>query len=130
MELKFAVQRGWPKQRIQSLSRLLVQQSKTSASLKVGVTSNYRNRRNYYSTYESQYTEMVLIYRTNSLENATTVERELIDMHWDILDNERAGGGGQLGQGQKPYYVYLVRRPKAATRSRASTGGRTGKRTR
>ena len=50
---------------------------------------------------------MVLIYRTSSVKNAQSVERRLIDTHWEYIDNERGGGAGNLGW--PPYYVYLVR---------------------
>ncbi len=114
------IKTGWPDRQFPSLSHLLQQYALNSASLKVGVTSNYRNRSNYYNAYETRYTEMVLVYKTNSAKNAHAIERKLIDRHLGVLKNERGGGGGRLSQGQPPYYVYIVRSPKSARRNRGS----------
>ena len=121
---------GHPVPILPTLSKLVQRYNRNSALLKVGVTSDPVRRSYHYSATEKQYTEMVVIYETRSVWNAIKVEKQLIEWHWGILENERAGGGGPLQEGDLRYYVYLVRSPKPARSNRGSVSRSSGRRPR
>ena len=52
------------------------------------------------------YSEMIVIYKTQSLRNVRYVESALIEEYGG--DNSIGGGGGPITG--PPYYVYIVRR--------------------
>jgi hypothetical protein len=58
--------------------------------------------------YGSRYDEMILIYRTTSIQNVRQWEDRLLEVFKDKSDNLYIGGGRSAGEG--PYYVYLVRK--------------------
>jgi hypothetical protein len=70
---------------------------------KIGVTSNPATR---FGRYKRQYDEMILVYKTISLNWVRDLEAELIDHNWEIADNFIGGGGGRMGR--PPYFVYVV----------------------
>jgi hypothetical protein len=51
---------------------------------------------------------MIVVYSSNSIENISRLEFDLIDYNADWSDNAIAGGGGNYGW--PPYYLYLVRK--------------------
>lgn len=78
---------------------------------RVGITNNPTRRA---ASYGGEYSEMVLLYRTDSLKNAREWEEELItyftSAQTDRLDNLYIGGGRSAEAG--PFHVYVVvRRP-------------------
>lgn len=50
---------------------------------------------------------MVVIYETNSIENARAIERWVTDAYDGYHDNQRRGGGG-LEAAAESHYVYLL----------------------
>lgn len=68
---------------------------------KIGRTNDFVTRMAAYSDYH----EIVIVYRSESIEHANTVERELTE-HFNDSDNLVRGGGGPPGGG--PYFIYVV----------------------
>ena len=72
-------------------------------SFKIGITNDPNARA---SKYGSDYHEMIVLYKSDSLESVSEAERDLIDHNEEITKNRIAGGGGNYGA--PPYYLYLV----------------------
>ncbi len=73
---------------------------------KIGITNNPRVR---FSKREySGYDEMIVLYRSSSLDSVSQVERDLIEHNKEITKNRIAGGGGNYGD--PPYYLYIALR--------------------
>jgi hypothetical protein len=75
---------------------------------KIGITNNPRGR--FSNGYARDYHEMIVLYRSASLDSVSQVERDLIEHNAEITRNRIAGGGGDYGGA--PYYLYLVVRHK------------------
>jgi len=73
--------------------------------VKVGITTNPERRSSNYKN-DTDYTRMVVLFKTQSSRVIRSFERDLVDYHWELIDNETGGGGGPLGS--PPYYLYLV----------------------
>jgi|SRR5579872_1886870 len=71
---------------------------------KIGITNNPLGR--YSNGYARDYDQMIVVYRSASLESVSQVECDLIEHNGDITMNRIAGGGGDFGD--PPYYLYLV----------------------
>lgn len=73
---------------------------------KIGRTSDPEGRfaKKDYNIYD----EMVVVYRTDSVDNVDLMEALLVEHNEEWADNEVAGGGGPLGDA--PYFVYVVRK--------------------
>src|SRR5258708_129782 len=75
---------------------------------KIGITNNPRVR--FLKKDYSGYDEMIVLYRSSSLDSVSQVERDLIEHNKAITKNRIAGGGGNYGD--PPYYLYIVLRNK------------------
>ena len=75
---------------------------------KIGITNNPPTR--FSNGYSADYDEMIVLYRSPSLDSVSEVERDLIDHNQEITKNRIAGGGGNYGG--PPYYLYIVLRNK------------------
>lgn len=75
---------------------------------KIGITNNPSGR--FSSGYARDFDEMIVLYRSPSLDSVSQVECELIEHNEEITTNRIAGGGGNYGEA--PYYLYLVVRYK------------------
>ncbi len=75
---------------------------------KIGITNNPAAR--FSNGYSRDYDEMIVLYKSSSLESVSVVERDLIDHNKEITKNRIAGGGGNYGD--PPYYLYIVLRNK------------------
>jgi hypothetical protein len=73
---------------------------------KIGITNDPRTR--FSKKDYARYHEMIVLYRSSSLESVSQVERDLIEHNKAITKNRIAGGGGNYGQ--PPYYLYIVLR--------------------
>lgn len=73
---------------------------------KIGITNNPHAR--FSNAYARDYDEMIVLYRSSSLESVSKVECDLIDHNKEITKNRIAGGGGNYGD--PPYYLYVVLR--------------------
>ena len=60
--------------------------------------------------YGDDYDYMEVVYETQSYDHAVAVEQGIIDEYIDDSwnNNERAGGGGRLPDGDETHYVYIV----------------------
>jgi hypothetical protein len=70
---------------------------------KIGITNNPSGR--FSNGYARDYDEMIVLYRSPSLDSVSQVERDLIEHNEEITRNRIAGGGNY---GEPPYYLYLV----------------------
>jgi hypothetical protein len=52
---------------------------------------------------------MVIIYETNSINFANTIEQWLTEDHWEYLVNKRLGGGSELSKYGKNYAYVLLK---------------------
>jgi len=75
---------------------------------KIGITNNPRAR--FSNGYARDYDEMIVLYRSSSLDFVSQVECDLIEHNEEITKNRIAGGGGNYGD--PPYYLYIVLRSK------------------
>ncbi len=73
--------------------------------VKVGITSKPKRRAAKY-TIESDYDDMIVLFKTSSEQTIRELEKFLVEKNWELVDNEIGGGGGPLGNG--PYYLYIV----------------------
>lgn len=71
---------------------------------KIGITNNPYAR--FSNGYSHDYDEMIVLYRSSSLDSVSQVECDLIAHNEEITRNRIAGGGGDYGE--PPYYLYLV----------------------
>lgn len=72
---------------------------------KIGITNNPRAR--FSNGYSTDYDEMIVLYKSTSLDSVSKVECDLIDHNKEITKNRIAGGGNY---GDPPYYLYIVLR--------------------
>ena len=75
---------------------------------KIGITNNPRAR--FSNGYARDYDEMIVLYRSSSLDSVSRVECDLIEHNEEITKNRIAGGGGNCGD--PPYYLYIALRSK------------------
>ena len=75
---------------------------------KIGITNNPRGR--FSNGYARDYDEMVVLYRSSSLDSVSQVECDLIEHNKEITKNRIGGGGGNYGD--LPYYLYIVLKNK------------------
>ncbi len=75
---------------------------------KIGITNNPHAR--FSNGYVGDYDEMIVLYKSSSLDSVSRVECDLIDHNKAITKNRIAGGGGNYGD--PPYYLYVVLRNK------------------
>jgi hypothetical protein len=75
---------------------------------KIGITNDPRGR--FSNGYARDYDEMVVLYRSSSLDSVSQVECDLIEHNKEITKNRIAGGGGNYGD--PPYYLYIVLKNK------------------
>ena len=71
-------------------------------AFKIGITSSPKERA---ASYDEEYDEMILLYKSQSNVAIRDIERGLVDYFWDS-DALAPGGGGPLGD--PPYYLYVV----------------------
>jgi hypothetical protein len=70
---------------------------------KIGITNNPYQR--FSNGYARDYDEMIVLYKSSSLDSVSQVECDLIEHNSKITKNRIAGGGNY---GQPPYYLYVV----------------------
>lgn len=75
---------------------------------KIGITNNPRAR--FSHGYSADYDEMIVLYKSPSLDSVSDVEHDIIEHNEEITENRIAGGGGNYGE--PPYYLYIVLRNK------------------
>lgn len=74
-------------------------------AFKIGITNNPEAR---FSKHSRTYDEMIVLYKSRSLESVSEVERDLIEHNEEVARNVIGGGGGSYGD--PPYYLYIVLR--------------------
>ncbi len=82
--------------------------SNLDRGFKIGITNNPSVR--FSNGYADDYDEMVVLYKSSSIDSVSEVERDLIEHNKDITQNRIAGGGGNYGEA--PYYLYIVLKDK------------------
>ena len=104
----FAVETGRPSEVATTLRRRLSAYTRKDRvhGFKIGITNNPHAR--FSSGYSKDYDEMIVLYKSSSLDSVSEVERDLIDHNKEITENRIAGGGGDYGD--PPYYLYVVLR--------------------
>ena len=106
MEINYDnIKTGWPSEVFPNLRRRVSQYRRSSASFKIGFTSNPTRRA---TAYSSEYDQMVLLYQTSSSHFVKTMEAALINHYMEDCDNSIGGGGGPSAK--PPFYLYIVRR--------------------
>ena len=73
-------------------------------SFKIGITNDPERR--FQEEYAPYYDRMFVLYRSDSIDNVSILEEELVEHNKDLADNIVAGGGGNIGI--PPYYLYVV----------------------
>ena len=75
---------------------------------KIGITNDPHGR--FSNGYARDYDEMIVLYKSSSLDSVSQVECDLIEHNEEITKNRVAGGGGNYGD--PPYFLYIVLRNK------------------
>jgi hypothetical protein len=75
---------------------------------KIGITNNPHTR--FSNGYAADYDEMIVVYKSLSLDSVSQVEHDIIEHNEEMTENRIAGGGGNYGE--PPYYLYIVLRYK------------------
>ena len=101
--VRYEVSTGAPSEVQEELRRAVAGYARGASGYMIGRTSNPASRSS--APEYVDYDEMIVVYQTDSIGNADTVEEELIEF-FDDSDNFRGGGGGPVGDA--PYYVYVV----------------------
>ena len=66
-------------------------------------------RARWYDKYEDEgMNRMAIVYRTNDQDYALQMEKYLIDVFEDDVENETGGGGGKKAKHNPPYVVYIA----------------------
>jgi len=104
----FDFERGRPSTVASALRRRVSAYTRNVGRFKIGITNNPRRR--FSNGYSADYDEMIVLYKSSSIDSVSQVERDLIDHNQEITKNRIAGGGGNYGD--PPYYLYLVLRHK------------------
>ena len=97
---------GWPTDVLTSLRRSLGQYTRYGR-FKIGITGNPNGRAQQYDQARLPYTEMIVLYRTDSKKFVRAAESELIFEYGEYCDNSIAGGGGDVKG--PPLFLYIVR---------------------
>ena len=106
MDLTFDdVTTGAPSQAISTLRRRISAYTRDGTLFKIGITNNPSRRKSQYED-DTDYDEMIVLYRTSSDSFQRQLEQTLIVDYWDRCDNSIQGGGGRPTNG--PYYLYIV----------------------
>ena len=71
---------------------------------KIGVTNDPMRR--FLQAYRRLYDEMIVVYRSSSIDRVSDVEWEAVDYNRDLCDNKIGGGGGDYGY--PLYFLYVV----------------------
>lgn len=71
---------------------------------KIGITNNPIRR---FGNYAEAYDDMILLYRSGSIQNVSDLEVMLIEHNRDLTRNQISGGGGNIGR-RGPYFLYVV----------------------
>ena len=71
---------------------------------KIGISCDPEGR--WENAYKNYYDEMIVLYKSQSIESVSQVERDLVAHNKHFTENRIAGGGG--GIGTAPFYLYLV----------------------
>lgn len=97
---------GAPSQAISTLRRRISAFTRDGTPFKIGITSDPYRRKSQYED-DTDYDEMIVLYRTSSDRYQRQLEQTLIDDYWDECDNSIQGGGGRPASGPS-YYLYIV----------------------
>jgi hypothetical protein len=71
---------------------------------KIGITNHPWRR---FTAYADAYDEMILLYRSGSIQNVSDMETMLVEHNRGWSKNRTGGGGGNIGR-VGPYYLYVV----------------------
>ena len=107
MDIQWKDSTGWPSQLNLFPSLSAYVREDRVKKFKIGITSNPEQRKNGYS---NTYDEMLVLYRTNSKENARVMEKYLTDNYkpyYRGCKNEARGKGPLC---EPPFFCYVVRK--------------------
>lgn len=104
----FDLSTGRPSEVVATLRRRVSAYTRKNVvcGFKIGITNNPHTR--FSNGYSEDYDEMIVLYKSPSLDSVSQVECDLIDHNQAITRNRIAGGGGNYGD--PPYYLYIVLR--------------------
>jgi len=88
------------------LNRSIGQYTRYYKKIKIGISCNPERRKNEHNISGKGWRKMIILYKTTSKKYIDSLEKEVIDYHWDYVENEVSGGGGQ--KGVSPYYLYIL----------------------
>jgi len=107
-EVEYDYITGSPNTVIESLNRSLGQFKRGNSQVKVGITGRNPQVRFNEHLKEKNWSRMVIIYKTASINFANIIEEWLVEKHYDELVNKKAGGGSDLSAiGDNYVYVLL-----------------------
>lgn len=106
-EVEYNYVTGYPKQVFETLNRQIGDYSFFNEEIKIGITGRNPQVRFNEHLGIKDWDRMVVIYKTTSINFANTLEKWLIDQHFDELINQKSGGGSDLSK-DGDNYVYVL----------------------
>jgi len=106
--LEYNYYTGYPKDIICNLKRSITQYANNASCIKIGITNNPKIRWNRHKRNYPNWTKMVVVYETSSINFTRKIEAELIEWTWEREESENyiGGGGGNFAEGYQ--YVYFL----------------------
>ena len=109
MEIKWDYWTGPMNTVVSSLNRSIGQYTSKNKRVKIGITNSPKRRMNEHVRGGIKWDYMIIKYETSSISFASKLESVLIDYHWDYIENEIGGGGGDYGK-EKQYLYVLIKK--------------------
>lgn len=99
---------GSPNTVIETLNRKIGQYKSSNRTVKIGITGREPQKRFNEYLRDFSWSRMIVIYRTNSINFANTIEEWLVEDHWEDLVNQRMGGGSNHLSPNGSNYAYVL----------------------
>ena len=110
MNIKYDYWKGSINEVTESLVRSVGQYTRNYNKVQIVITNNPERRAGEHRRSSVRWNKMVVKYETTSINFINTIEKILINHHWDYIKNKVGGGGGPNGHG--PYYLYVLLKGK------------------
>jgi hypothetical protein len=94
---------------IETLNRKIGQYKANHTKIKIGITGRDPQQRFNEHLKTISWSRMVVIYETSSHNFANTIEKWLVEQHFDELVNQKQGGGSELSYEGKNYVYVLMK---------------------
>lgn len=108
-QVEYCCFNGAPINIIETLNRATGQYKRNHRWVKVGITGRNPQIRFNEHLKVNNWSRMVVIYETSSINFANTIEDWLVEYHWDDLINQKPGGKSRLSRKGNNYAYVLLK---------------------